>query len=270
MDGELNDYELQEFQTEVFKAELQKKHITALKEVLRQECDEQDEAQSRTGVNFIAFKALQRLLITKMKQQTCWTILRFFHYDDKLRIRESVIREDSLRDEELEGCKNVELAKDAIVYLERLFNAYKNRGTQKLEESGMDRIFATKEEGIPWRVRMETVYDSGVTFDGWLALWQKYLSHRPREAYESLLYIGYCGKMRDAVTVYPYKLTDALKQSKRRRVFNIYLVGLHGTEAIMGAFVRNQGEARDFMGPRPSVVNYLSEVGKYLIVSIIH
>jgi len=44
MDGELNDYELQEFQTEVFKAELQKKHITALKEVLRQECDEQDEA----------------------------------------------------------------------------------------------------------------------------------------------------------------------------------------------------------------------------------
>jgi hypothetical protein len=180
-----------------------------------------------------------------------------------------VIREDSLRDEEVEGCKNVELAKDAIVYLERLFNAYKNRGTQRLEEAGMDRIFATKEEGIPWRVRMETVYDSGVTFDGWLALWQKYLSHRPREAYESLLYIGYCGKMRDAVTVYPYKLTDALKQAKRRRVFNIYLIGLHGTEAIMGAFVRNQGEARDFVGPRPSVVNYLSEVGKYLIVSVI-
>jgi len=206
-----------------------------------------------------------------MKQQTCWTILRFFHYDDKLRIRESVIREDSLRDEELEGCKNVELAKDAIAYLEHLFNAYKNRGTQRLEESGMERIFATKEEGIPWRVRMETVYDNGVTFDGWLALWQKYFSHQPREAYESLLYIGYCGKMRDAVTVFPYKITDALKQSKRK-VFNIYLVGLHGTEVIMDSFVRGHEEARDFIGaagPRRSVVNYLSEVGKYLIVSII-
>lgn len=45
MDGLLNDYELQEFQTEVFKAELQKKHITALKEVLRQECDDFDENQ---------------------------------------------------------------------------------------------------------------------------------------------------------------------------------------------------------------------------------
>ena len=38
MDGLLNDFELMEFQTEVFKAELQKKHITALKEVLRSEC----------------------------------------------------------------------------------------------------------------------------------------------------------------------------------------------------------------------------------------
>lgn len=39
-DGYLNDYELCEFQTEVFKAELQKKHITALKEVLIHESNE--------------------------------------------------------------------------------------------------------------------------------------------------------------------------------------------------------------------------------------
>lgn len=76
MDGHLNDAELQEFQSYVFGAELQKKHITALKEVLRQECEEYDDTESRVGVNFEAFKALMRLLITKMKQQTCWTILR--------------------------------------------------------------------------------------------------------------------------------------------------------------------------------------------------
>jgi hypothetical protein len=34
-DGLLDDYELQEFQNYVFKAQLQKQHITALKEVLR-------------------------------------------------------------------------------------------------------------------------------------------------------------------------------------------------------------------------------------------
>lgn len=84
MDGLLDDYELQEFQTFVFKAELKKQHITALKEVLRQECEDYNEDQLKKGVNFEAFKALQRLLITKMKQQTCWTILRYFQYDDKL------------------------------------------------------------------------------------------------------------------------------------------------------------------------------------------
>jgi hypothetical protein len=67
MDGLLNDFELMEFQTEVFKAELQKKHITALKEVLRSECQDVDEAQIKNGVNFEAFKALQRILINKLK-----------------------------------------------------------------------------------------------------------------------------------------------------------------------------------------------------------
>jgi hypothetical protein len=43
MDGLLDDYELQEFQTFVFKAELKKQHITALKEVLRQECEDYNE-----------------------------------------------------------------------------------------------------------------------------------------------------------------------------------------------------------------------------------
>jgi hypothetical protein len=38
-----------------------------LKEVLRQECDEYDDNQSRQGVNFEAFKALQRLLLVKSK-----------------------------------------------------------------------------------------------------------------------------------------------------------------------------------------------------------
>ena len=42
-DGFLNDYELCEFQTYVFKAELQKKHITALKEVLIHDCEDYDE-----------------------------------------------------------------------------------------------------------------------------------------------------------------------------------------------------------------------------------
>ena len=85
----LNDQELCDFQTEVFKAELQKKHITALKEVLISECQDYSEIDSKRGISFDAFKALQRILIQKLKQQTCWTILRRFGYDDHLKIKES-------------------------------------------------------------------------------------------------------------------------------------------------------------------------------------
>ncbi len=87
-DGLLDDYELLEFQTFVFKAELKKQHITALKQVLINQGENEDnEEQLKKGLNFEAFVELQKLLITKMKQQTCWTILRFFQYDDKLQIK---------------------------------------------------------------------------------------------------------------------------------------------------------------------------------------
>jgi hypothetical protein len=67
LDGYLDDVELREFQTEVFKAELQNKHITALKEVLIHECEDYDNQQSNKGLNFSAFKALQKVLILKLK-----------------------------------------------------------------------------------------------------------------------------------------------------------------------------------------------------------
>jgi hypothetical protein len=60
-----------------------------------------------------------------MKQQTCWTILRHFNYDDQLRIKGTVWESDkSLTDTDLN--KNyIELSKDAISYLKRLFDAFK-------------------------------------------------------------------------------------------------------------------------------------------------
>ena len=77
----------------------------------------------------------------------------------------------------------------------------------------MDRIFATTEKGIPWEVRLETVYDDGVTFDNWIGLWQKYFSLQTREAFKSLIYIGYCGYLKDAIIIKKYKIRDLLKPS---------------------------------------------------------
>lgn len=96
----------------------------------------------------------------------------------------------------------------------------------KLDEAGMEMIFSTTEWGIPWKVKTETHYDSGVTFDIWIGLWQKFFSQNPKEAFKNLVYIGYCGQFKDAIIIYKEKAKDLLKES-RRKVFNCYIIGHH-------------------------------------------
>jgi len=165
-----------------------------------------------------------KVLIQKMKQQTCWTILRHFGYNEKLQIRQNIWDDGSLKDEDIEECKNTELSKDANQYLKRLFEAHMNEVSQKLEESGMERIFATTELGMPWRARYETKYENGVTFDIWIALWQRFMSECPKEAFKNLVYIGYCARMKDAIHIVKKKLSNQLKISERK-VFNCYVFG---------------------------------------------
>lgn len=84
-DGFLDDNEMVELQSSVFGADLEKKHITALKEVLINECGaEFDELIAQKGLNYEAFKNFNRILIQKIKLHICWTLLRHFGYNDKL------------------------------------------------------------------------------------------------------------------------------------------------------------------------------------------
>jgi len=90
----------------------------------------------------------------------------------------------------------------------------------------MEKIFATTERGMPWRTKFETHYENGVSYEHWLGLWQKLFSNDPKEAFKNLVYIGYCGKMKDAVIIIKSKVKDLLKISKRK-VFNCYVIGNH-------------------------------------------
>lgn len=90
----------------------------------------------------------------------------------------------------------------------------------------MEKIFATTREGIPWKTKLETMYENGlgINRDSWIALWQKFFSVNPKEAFKNLVYIGYQERLKDAVQAYRYKESDVLKVSKRK-VFNCYVVG---------------------------------------------
>ena len=80
-----------------------------------------------------------------MKQQTCWTILRFFQYDDKLQIKNERLFDEQITDEILESCKNVEVSQNGINYLNSIFNQFKNEQKNKLDEKSLENIFATME-----------------------------------------------------------------------------------------------------------------------------
>lgn len=83
---------------------------------------------------------------------------------------------------------------------------------------------------MPWKIKEQNFYDQGITCDTWIALWQQYFSLNPREAFKSLLYIGYGGKMRDVVTIIKYKETDRLKETgKKQKVYNAFVVSKNST-----------------------------------------
>jgi hypothetical protein len=70
----------------VFGKDLQRNHVTAFKEVLVAECEDYDEAMAIKGVTFEAFKTFQKIIIRKLKMETSWQILRFFGYDNSLKL----------------------------------------------------------------------------------------------------------------------------------------------------------------------------------------
>ena len=50
------------------------------------ECDEFEEKEALKGITFEAFKTFHKILIKKLKMDICWTILRYYGYDNELRI----------------------------------------------------------------------------------------------------------------------------------------------------------------------------------------
>jgi hypothetical protein len=97
----------------------------------------------------------------------------------------------------------------------------------------------------------------------------------PREAFKTLYYIGFGGKMHDVVTLIKYKETDRLKESgSKRKVYNAYVVSHHATSAqvkLLDSFTNDQNyihanfsSADDAQG---STVNCSCGDNKYIIVS---
>lgn len=100
-------------------------------------------------------------------------MLRHFNYGDNLKITDTYWRKVMLKEEEVLGASNIELSMDAIKYLRKQFDIYKDIQTSMLPQNKIDYIFKPNEKGMcPWNIKYESVIGAqGITLDIWIALW---------------------------------------------------------------------------------------------------
>ena len=226
-DGYLNDWEIGELQTDVFSSDLLPCHIDGLKEFLLQKCESDKYTREDTakGINFEAFKCLQTIFIKKMKLQTSWLILEHFGYNEKLRINEKHLVNLDIKEAEVsEKWEGIELSDIAIEYLTNIFKKYAKEDL--LDHDGLEEIFLTTVEGIPWEVEeiAKVQQNSCIDCNTWIGLWQKAFSDDYTKAFELIVYLGFVELFSSTVEIKIERKAALLSESSKK-VFNCFVLG---------------------------------------------
>lgn len=87
-DGILNDGELNAFQRRCFNAPLQPQVLEDVKSVIRKNIQN---GVSRNGITLDGFVFLHKLFIERGRNETTWTVLRKFGYDDDLNLSQEYL-----------------------------------------------------------------------------------------------------------------------------------------------------------------------------------
>lgn len=95
LDGKITDNELRMLQQRVFQTDLNGDDIKAIKEIILRELQQ----YNQDFIKLSGFFALQKKCIQMLKIQICWSILRFFNYNDNLQINPT--QDDFILDENI-------------------------------------------------------------------------------------------------------------------------------------------------------------------------
>ena len=221
------------------------------------------------GINFYAFKAFQRILIKKLKMEICWTILRYFGYDNDLRIVKSLWDDGSIAEADLVSGRAFELKRDSLVFLSTIFKTHAPTRSKRIDVPAIEKIFATTEQGVcPWDILKETAYESnrtghrtdeqsiernyeasgGISLENWIGLWNKYFHKDPKAAFRDLVYIGFCGVLADVIHPIKFRPSHIFGVPSSRKTFNCLVVGASGSgkSTFLNAFImaKNSNEER--------------------------
>lgn len=78
-------------------------------------------------------------------------------------------------------------------------------------------MFKTNPFAVPWQIEAscQTV-NGGISEDDWVGLWLRHFNLNPKHAFRDLYYLGYQGKMKDALTPVIVRTRDIAMIQKRR------------------------------------------------------
>ena len=191
------------------------REIATIKELLLDECNSYTPEIAKKGLNFESFKTFLKILILKQKQKGCWTMLRFYNYNDELKIKESYFTDQYicyilyiyiyilLNRLDLDSIRvgdRFELSEKGQEYVEGVFKQYSRE--EYLDRAGIEEIFSSVPKGVPFNlVRSVGFSDNKLSLTSWTALWQMLFALDYKNAYRNIVYIGYTGTFKSFIVI---------------------------------------------------------------------
>ncbi|XP_077300765.1 mitochondrial Rho GTPase isoform X2 [Arctopsyche grandis] len=223
-DGLLNDYELNHFQRRCFDSPLKPKVLDEVKAVLAENVVGGIEKDSITLKGFLF---LHCLFIQRGRNETTWTVLRKFGYNESLEMSSEylypVIKVPS-------GC-TTELSHRGQQFLTQLFERHDKDKDGALNTAELRNVFSCCPQ-VPWHHLRQTVPTNekgNLNLQGWLCRWSLMaLTELPRTL-EYLAYLGFNVHENEsqatAIQVTREKKLDLAKKQSSRNVYQCHVIG---------------------------------------------
>lgn len=223
-DGLLDDYEVTMFQKKCFDSPLHLQVLDEVKSVIAQNIAGGIENDCITVKGFIF---LHCLFIQRGRNETTWTVLRKFGYDESLEFTNSYLYANI---KVPVGCTS-ELSYKGQQFLTQLFEKYDKDKDGMLNPTELKNVFSCCSR-IPWHNLRYTVptNDKGyLTLQGWMCRWtlMTLLDLPSTSAY--LAYLGFNflenESQKSAIHITREKKVDIAKKQSSRNVYQCHIIG---------------------------------------------
>ncbi|XP_050680941.1 mitochondrial Rho GTPase isoform X1 [Leptidea sinapis] len=223
-DGLLDDYEISIFQKKCFDTPLQLQVLDEVKSVIAQNIAGGIENECITMKGFIF---LHCLFIQRGRNETTWTVLRKFGYDESLELTQTYLYPNI---KVPAGCSS-ELSYKGQQFLTQVFEKYDRDKDGMLNPTELKNVFSCCPR-VPWhnlRYTVPTNEKGYLTLQGWMCRWTLMALMDLQSTSAYLAYLGYNflenDTQKSAFHITRDKKVDLAKKQSSRNVYQCHIIG---------------------------------------------